>query len=141
LFRRYADRLIALARSRLPGKLARRVDPEDVVQSAYRSFFADARAGRYDPERGGDLWRLLVAITLHKLRDQLDRHAAAKRSVAAERNFGSEDSLHRLQQYLAADKPSPAQALAMVDAVETIMRELTSDHRRILELRLQGHNL
>jgi RNA polymerase sigma-70 factor (ECF subfamily) len=39
LFRRYVDRLIALARSRLRGAMAGRVDPEDVVQSAYRSFF------------------------------------------------------------------------------------------------------
>ena len=31
IFRRYADRLIALARGRLSAKLARRIDPEDVV--------------------------------------------------------------------------------------------------------------
>ena len=39
LFERYLQRLLALVRTRLPGKLARRVDPDDVVQSAYRSFF------------------------------------------------------------------------------------------------------
>jgi hypothetical protein len=58
----YANRLIALARSRLSSKLAGRIDPEDVVQSVYRSFFAEARAGRYHLDRGGDLWRLLVAM-------------------------------------------------------------------------------
>lgn len=64
LFQRYASRLIALARSQLSVKLAQRVDPEDVVQSVYRSFFVDARNGRYDFQHGGDLWRLLVTMTL-----------------------------------------------------------------------------
>jgi len=31
----------------LSSQLARRFDPEDVVQSAYRSFFVGARDGRY----------------------------------------------------------------------------------------------
>src|SRR5947209_1095765 len=66
LFRRYADRLRALARTRLSARLARHVDPEDVVQSAYRSFFSGARSDRYALRRSGDLWRLLVSITLHK---------------------------------------------------------------------------
>src|SRR5271165_5672841 len=85
LFRRYADRLAALVRSRLSSKLARRLDPEDVLQSAYRSFFAGARAGRYELKRGGDLWRLLVAITLHKLQDQADYHGAGKRNINIEK--------------------------------------------------------
>ena len=42
LFSRYTTQLVALARSRLSPKLAGRVDAEDVVQSAYRSFFLAA---------------------------------------------------------------------------------------------------
>src|SRR5262249_61833539 len=71
IFRRYVGRLIGIVQARLSAKLARRVDPEDVVQSAYRSFFAGARNGQYDLPLGRDLWRLLVAITLHKLPDQV----------------------------------------------------------------------
>ena len=48
LLDRYVSRLIQLARSRLPSKLARRLDPEDVVQSACRSFFRRAGAGLYE---------------------------------------------------------------------------------------------
>ena len=62
----YADRLIALARSRLTAKLTRRLDPEDIVQSACRSFFRQTRAGRYEIRDSDDLWRLLAAITTHK---------------------------------------------------------------------------
>ena len=46
LFDRFVDRLTALARDRRSPKLARRVDPEDIVQSAFRSFFRNARGGR-----------------------------------------------------------------------------------------------
>ncbi len=43
IFERYVERLLALARTRLGARLRRRVDPEDVVQSAYRSFFLHAQ--------------------------------------------------------------------------------------------------
>jgi RNA polymerase sigma factor (sigma-70 family) len=139
LFRRYANRLIALARSRLSSKLARRVDPEDVVQSAYRSFFAGAREGEYDIQRGGDLWRLLVTITLNKVRNQVKHHTADKRNVKAEQPFGSEDSLLGIQASLFTEDPSPMTALTLVDELEGVMRTLEPLERRILELRLQGH--
>src|SRR5262245_23178700 len=84
LFRRYADRLIALARSRLPTKVKSRLDAEDVVQSVYRSFFAGAKDGRYELLRGGDLWRLLVTITLNKVARQVQRNARDKRAVDRE---------------------------------------------------------
>jgi hypothetical protein len=40
LFRGFTGQLIALARRRVEGGLRHKVDPEDVVQSAYKSFFA-----------------------------------------------------------------------------------------------------
>lgn len=141
LFHRYASRLVALARSRISQKLAQRVDPEDVVQSAYRSFFADSREGRYDLERGGDLWQLLVTITLHKISDQVKRNTADKRTVDREQNFGSEDSLVNRVGPIAAAEPTPMEAVTLVDQVEGLMRRLEPLERRVLELRLQGHDL
>jgi RNA polymerase sigma-70 factor (ECF subfamily) len=141
LFRRYADRLVRLARSRMPGKLAQRSTPEDVVQSVYRVFFDRAREGRYELERGGDLWRLLVTITLHKVYQQVRRHGAKKRSVQGEQTFGSEDSLLGLQPDKLAQRPSPVEVVALADELEQMMRPLSPMHRRIFELRLQGHNL
>ncbi len=74
IFSRYLHRLTSLARLRLSEKIARRIDPEDVVLSAYRSFFVAARNGRFVLDRDGDLWRLLVSITLHKLHRQVAAH-------------------------------------------------------------------
>src|SRR5262249_62295502 len=84
LFRRYAGRLTALARSRLARSLAARVDPEDVVQSAYRSFFLLARDEEVLVRESGDLWRLLVRITLRKVCRSARRHRAHCRSVERE---------------------------------------------------------
>jgi len=87
IFEQYAERLTRLARSRLSASLAARVDAEDIVQSAWRSFFTAARAGQFPVERGGDLWRLLVEVTLHKLYRQAARHQAQLRSVRREQSL------------------------------------------------------
>jgi RNA polymerase sigma factor (sigma-70 family) len=141
LFRRYAHRLVALARRQLPGKLSQRVDPEDVVQSVYRCFFANARDDRYDLEHGGDLWRLLVAITLDKLRDQLKWNTRAKRTVDREQTVGSDESWRGIEVHLLARKPSVLEALTLAEALEQFMHRLEPLDCRILELRLQGYNL
>jgi RNA polymerase sigma-70 factor (ECF subfamily) len=141
LFQRYADRLIALARSRMPDKLGQRVDAEDVVQSVYRSFFAGARAGRYELQRGGDLWRLLVTITHHKLSHQREQHSRKKRAIQRERTLTGADNQVTVDPPLLAREPSPLEVVALVDEVEEIMRGLKPQQRRMLELRLLGYNV
>lgn len=141
LFLRYSDRLVALARSRLSTRLNQRLDPEDVVQSAYRSFFAAVRAGRYGVDAGGDLWRLLVTITLHKVHHQFKRNTADRRSVARERNLDVAAADGRLPDEVLAREPTPVEAIALTELVEEVMRELEPLHRRMLELRLQGHSV
>jgi RNA polymerase sigma factor (sigma-70 family) len=141
LFQRYTDRLIGLARSRLSSCLAQRLDPEDVVQSAMRSFFSGTREGRYQLERGGDLWQLLVSITLHKLHKKVRRNTALKRDPGREQSFEAEANGPDLVDLLLAREPSPIEAVALVDEVEQVMRRLQPGPRRMLELRLQGYNL
>jgi RNA polymerase sigma-70 factor (ECF subfamily) len=140
LVRRYADQLIALTRSRLPKKVASRIDPEDVMQSVYRSFFAGAREGQYDLRQGGDLWRLLVSITLHKLYKRLRHNAADKRAVDREQRLGNHD-VAAVEDHMRSQEPSPAEAAALADELEQVMRQLDPVQRRVFELRLQGYNL
>jgi RNA polymerase sigma-70 factor (ECF subfamily) len=140
LFHRYAERLYALARSRLAAWLTRHVDPEDVVQSAYRSFFDGARGGRFALQRSGDLWRLLAAITLHKLKHQVERHTAEKRSVARECRFPLHGTFG-LPAHLLSREPTPSEATALADTVERVLRGLEPLQRRMVELRLQGCSL
>ncbi|MBY0526906.1 MAG: hypothetical protein K2R98_26165 [Gemmataceae bacterium] len=140
LFRRYAGRLIALARGQLSAQLNRRLDPEDVIQSVYRSFFVRARAGQYQLPPGADLWALLVAMTLHKLREQVRHNNRGKRAVAAEEPFAG-DGLLGLQPEALARGPSPVESALLQDQMDHLMAQLDPLHRRMLELRLQGYNL
>jgi RNA polymerase sigma-70 factor (ECF subfamily) len=141
LFERYFLRLVALARAQLGGRLASRVDPEDVVQSAFRSFFTGARAGRYALERSGDLWRLLAAITRHKVLGQVDRQTAAKRSIQREQQFGTESSLFALHGEALTRDPAPDEAAALIDEIAAMLRPLEPRHRQMVEMRLQGFPL
>jgi RNA polymerase sigma factor (sigma-70 family) len=141
LVQRYTSRLIALARSRLTRSVAHQVDAEDLVQSAYRSFFSKARQAPIELDQNGDLWQLLVTITLHKLQNQMKRATAQKRAAQKEHSFGSEDSLLGLRSLPLAEDPSPVEALALVELLEQVMRSLEPAERRMLEMRLQGYTL
>jgi RNA polymerase sigma factor (sigma-70 family) len=136
---RYTGRLLALARAHLSPRLVARFDPEDVVQSAYRSFFVDAKRDRFVLDRSGDLWRLLAAITLHKLHRQVARQRAAKRSPDRERSFGGESSFLSLSPEAAAGEPSAQEAIAVVEELEQVMLRFNPTQRRMIELRLQGY--
>ena len=67
LWERYFQSLVQLAQKRLPSRMRRHADGEDVALSAFKSFCRGAAAGRY-PQLAdrADLWRLLVTITAHK---------------------------------------------------------------------------
>src|SRR5262249_9194663 len=139
LFRRYSERLIALAQRRLPARLGQRVDPEDVVQSVYRSFFHAARQGRYVLLHSGDLWRLLVTITLHKVQGQMRRHRAEKRRIDDERPASADAGPSAPALEAVSREPTPVQAAALTDVLRQALAAFNPGQRRIIELRLQGH--
>src|SRR5207249_524909 len=66
VFQRFARQLIARARAHLDARLRPKLDPEDVVQSVYRSFFNRYGAGQFELGTWNDLWGLLTVITLRK---------------------------------------------------------------------------
>lgn len=134
LVRRYMSRLTALARARLSRKLARRLDSEDIVMSAWRSFFVAAGRDQISVPDDDNLWPLLVTMTLRKLARQADRHTAAKRSLDAE-IVGFEGMSWP---DLVARDPSPEEAVMVTDEIESLMSVLSAIDREILTRRLQG---
>ena len=139
LFERYVVRLTMLARSRLSQRLASRVDPEDIVLSAYRSFFLAARENRFDLRHSGDLWRLLVKITLAKVCDQAERHQAQRRDVAREQR--ANDDSENSQPWLVAlsRDPSPEEVSQAIEMMEQLLAALPPLAGQIVQLRLQGY--
>lgn len=132
---RFLVRLVALARSRLSVKLARKVDPDDIVQSAMRSFFIRARDGQFEIERGGELWSLLATITKTKLLKKAEHYRQQKRDINSDQPLAATDSRGDA---VFADEPTETEAVALADEVEFLMRELGPVQRKMLELRLQG---
>jgi RNA polymerase sigma-70 factor (ECF subfamily) len=82
LFLKYGARLQALARSQTSASLGTRFDPEDVIQSVFRTFFRRAANGLYDVPEGDELWQLLLVIALNKIRSLATYHRAAKRDIS-----------------------------------------------------------
>ena len=92
LFDAFVTRLIPLARRRISQRLASRVDPEDIVQSVFRTFFARLKDDKFEINDQDDLFRLLVRITVHKTLRQIAFHKAAKRDPNME--LAQSDSTH-----------------------------------------------
>ena len=141
LLEQYVDRLIELARGRLSPKLARRLDPEDIVQSAYRSFFRLARADHYEVDDGDQLWHLLAAITVNKARKAATRHTANKRTVESEQSTARDSILATISPEALARDPAPEEAVILVEETELMMNHLSLRQRLILQLQMQGHTI
>lgn len=139
VFRRFANRLIGLARSHLDQRLRQKVDPEDVMQSALKSFFVRHAGGQFDLSGWDSLWSMLVVITLRKCGHKAEYFHAAMRDVGREQAapVSSEDSATSWQ--AVAHEPTPVQAALLAEAVEQVLQSLGDDRERhIVELSLQG---
>jgi RNA polymerase sigma-70 factor (ECF subfamily) len=135
VYARYAQRLHALARAQCAPDLAPRMDPEDIVQSVFGSFFRGARQGYYDIPAGEDLWKIFLVIALNKIRTKGAFHRAAKRDVRRTcGDNGPEPLLENLPQDAAADS-----FLEVV--VAEVLERLPAPHRQMVQLRMQGYDL
>ncbi len=133
---RYLDRLLTLARRRISQRLASRVDPEDIVQSVFRTFFVRLKEGQFVFQDQDDLCKLLMRITLHKTLRQVAYHKAAKRDPSLETPQGS----HHSEQLSALFDQEPTQeaTVTFLDQLEHFLTQLRPQEREILEMRLQG---
>jgi RNA polymerase sigma-70 factor, ECF subfamily len=139
VFQRFAQRLIALARSRLDARLQQKVGPEDIVQSAFKSFFVRQAAGQFDLDNWDSLWSLLTTIALRKCGLKIEHFRAACRDVRREgQPLPDEDDSATSWQAIARE-PTPDEAAQLSDTIEALFAGLDADDRRLVELSLQGH--
>ena len=136
--RRLAARLNALARAQLDTWVRRKVDPEDVTQSVFLSFFTRYEAGRFDVASWDELWRLLAVIAAHKCTNRAVYFGAKRRNAGAEvplsdPEHGSADNGRAID-----PGPTPYEAAVLGETVEQLLRGLDNDDRSVVELSLQG---
>jgi RNA polymerase sigma-70 factor (ECF subfamily) len=139
VFDRFAHRLVALAASRLPAALSAKVDPEDVVQSVFRSFFVRHADGRLTPDNWDELWTLLTVLTVRRCGHKVEHFRAARRDVRREAAPSSTpDSAPGWDG--AAPDPTPAEAVLLAETLQQVLDDLREEQRPIVLLRLQGYS-
>jgi RNA polymerase sigma-70 factor (ECF subfamily) len=139
VFERFAGRLVAMARGRFNRLLSRKVDPEDVVQSAFKSFFVRHRAGKLAVGGWDGLWNLLALITLRKCADRAEYFLADRRDACRETTGPAAED--EPAAWLAAldREPRPEEAVILAETVEHLFRDVSVHEQPILELSLQGY--
>ena len=131
LYYRYADRLLRLASKNTPAELAPRFDPEDIVQSVFRTFFRRAAKGQYEAPEGDELWKLLLVMALNKVRARGTYHRAGKRDIRKTQQL--------LQGTEQLDEKNAEEAKSILClSVEEMIQKQPASHRGIIRLRIDG---
>jgi RNA polymerase sigma-70 factor (ECF subfamily) len=129
LYRRYAARLHGLADRQMSAGIRRTHEPDDIVQSAFRSLFRGVASGSYQAPEGNSLWSLLAIIAIHKVR----RKASRDKSVAANSFQGPDGEPSSSTEFEATVSEQQFES-SLGEAIEFLQPQ----EREIVELRVQG---
>jgi RNA polymerase sigma-70 factor, ECF subfamily len=133
LYKRYAQRLHRLAQRNTGSDLAARFDAEDVVQSVFRTFFRRVQKGFYDLPAGEELWRLLLVISLNKIRSLAVHHRAQKRNVGS-----TVAPDRRVMSEVAAEDADDLAFRSLRLVVSEVLSDLPEIQQRIILRRIDG---
>jgi RNA polymerase sigma factor (sigma-70 family) len=136
VYQRFAQRLIALARTRLDDRLLQRVDAEDVVQSVFKSVFLRLADGQFVLGDWEGLWALLTAVAVHKCRKWVDYYQAQGRDLNREVAVGPDSSWQVIDR-----EPSPSEALTLKETLEQVLKGLKPSEQEMVTLSLQGYQV
>src|SRR5262245_5876065 len=140
VLQRFTGQLIALARRQFNAQLRHKIDPEDIVQSAYKSFFVRHDKGKVAPTSWNSLWSLLTLITLRKCADRVRYHRAERRDASREAPAPKDAERPEPWQEAIDREPAPEEAVMLAETVGQLLGSLDEDERPIIELSLQGHS-
>ena len=149
LWEQYFARLIRLARKKLGPGRRRMSDEEDVVLSAFNSFYQRAVIGRFPrlEQDREDLWKILVKITARKAFDhqkhehRQKRGGGAVRGNSVFRSDGQSESCGGIEQVMGRE-PTPDFAAQVVEEYEQLLGQLGDDSlREIATLRLENYSV
>lgn len=139
LFERFARALIGMARGRFAPAIRHKVDPEDVVQSAYKSFFARYGDGNLNVVNWNGLWGLLTLITLRKCAERVEYLRAACRDIGREADpLAGPDG--PVWPNPISREPTPYEALVLTETVDRLLVGLDESERPVVELSLEGYS-
>jgi RNA polymerase sigma-70 factor, ECF subfamily len=127
---RYRSRLCQLVEREMNQRFRRKEDPEDVVQSVFRTFWRRKSQAEFHIDSSADLWRLLGTIAHHKLLKHIERLDAKKRDTRRE-EYPDGDQLH-------SNLPTPEEAAIAADLIEGALAELDEPYVEVFQMRMQN---
>lgn len=141
LWRRYFQRLVALAKNQLRNAPKRIFDEEDIAINVFYSLCEGVEKGRFDQlDDRDDLWKLLVVMTRYKSNNELRFQSALKRGAGKVRGHSISDHFGFDQFF--GDDPSPELLVQIREEQERMLEQLPEDsHRKVAQLRLQGYSV
>ena len=138
LFDKYCERLMKLAKRRIGQRMASRFDPEDVIQSAFRTFFTRVKNDEFTFEAEDDLFKLLVRLTVRKTLRRIEHHSAAKRNPNLEAAQRTDDV--EPFSLVASHTVTPDMEVALIDEFQSFIGDLPELDRKVIELKIQGYS-
>lgn len=138
LFDKYCERLMKLAKRRIGQRMASRFDPEDVIQSAFRTFFTRVKNDEFTFEAEDDLFKLLVRLTVRKTLRRIEHHSAAKRNPNLEAAQRTDDV--EPFSLVASQTVTPDMEVALIDEFQDFIGNLPELDRKVIELKIQGYS-
>lgn len=142
LFSRFSGQLCRLVQRKLGWRYRRKLDPEDVAQSVFKSFLRMQRSSDASFDTWDALWAYLSLIAIRKCGHRVDYLRAARRDVARERDATLRPRhLERSRTDLTAlsRDPTPSHAAMLKEAVDRLLEPLEERDRAIAMLALQGY--
>ena len=133
---RYLPSLQRLANANMIPALKRRVGEDDIANSVCRTFLRRATEGEFRLQSTDELWRLLCAITLTKVRQHARFHYREKRSINREAPL--KDDSGNPQAMLRDDAASADEAVSFAECMQQLFDSLDPEEKLFVELRLEG---
>ncbi len=126
----YRSKLCRLVSREMNERFRRREDPEDVVQSAFRTFYRRNALGEFHFDSTADLWPLLATITRRKILKHAEKMTAGRRGLDREECRAGEE--------LCDASPSPEEVAIAADLVERTLDGLDESYAAVFHGRLQN---
>jgi DNA-directed RNA polymerase specialized sigma24 family protein len=143
----YLPRLLGLARHKLPSQALGIADEEDVVLSAFASFFFGAEHRQFTQLHDrDDLWHLLAVITTRKAIDLVKREGRQKRDPCPRpggkppQGLPSASAEQPEIEQILDPLPSPALAAVLDEACQRLLESLADAQLRSVAVwKLEGY--
>lgn len=131
---RLLKRLIPFALTKIDKLLVSKLDPEDIVQSVFRNFFAELQKGTFKPASWEEMWYLLAKMTIWKCHRKREYYLAQSRDVRTEKTLEAEEPVP-LNSMIVDEK------LILEESLDLVISRLEDENKKkAFLLTLQGYS-